>query len=54
MSLLQCLDLHYSAGTKPIFEGLSFTVAAGEKVVSLLTTDAAESSSLIVFRKALS
>ena len=42
MSLLQRLDLHYSAGTKPIFAGLNFTVAPGEKVVSLHTTDAAE------------
>ncbi len=32
MSLLQCLDLHYTAGTKPIFAGLNFTLASGEKV----------------------
>lgn len=32
MSLIQCLDLHYTAGTKPIFSGLDFTLSAGEKV----------------------
>ena len=32
MSLIQCIDLHYTAGTKPIFTGLDFTLAAGEKV----------------------
>ena len=32
MSLLQCIDLHYTAGTKPIFAGLNFALEPGEKV----------------------